>query len=75
MALRPASLDHWDMRTGRNPDLREAEELLSLDHWDMRTGRNSNGLPFLGHGSLDHWDMRTGRNAFPDAVIALARVC
>ena len=34
------SLDHWDMRTGRNAATMGKAKLLSLDHWDMRTGRN-----------------------------------
>ena len=34
------SLDHWDMRTGRNEADRPAHGQESLDHWDMRTGRN-----------------------------------
>ena len=34
------SLDHWDMRTGRNHRAVDVREGLSLDHWDMRTGRN-----------------------------------
>ena len=34
------SLDHWDMRTGRNHARRLNECRHSLDHWDMRTGRN-----------------------------------
>ena len=35
------SLDHWDMRTGRNSAYHARDRILSLDHWDMRTGRNS----------------------------------
>ena len=34
------SLDHWDMRTGRNCALDHTRKGASLDHWDMRTGRN-----------------------------------
>ena len=34
------SLDHWDMRTGRNWGRNTASAAQSLDHWDMRTGRN-----------------------------------
>ena len=35
------SLDHWDMRTGRNGENTAPSYSQSLDHWDMRTGRNS----------------------------------
>ena len=35
------SLDHWDMRTGRNTLIPRMTVSLSLDHWDMRTGRNN----------------------------------
>ena len=35
-----ASLDHWDMRTGRNDNSGLLLDAISLDHWDMRTGRN-----------------------------------
>ena len=38
--LTPRSLDHWDMRTGRNFAAIDACMSASLDHWDMRTGRN-----------------------------------
>ena len=38
------SLDHWDMRTGRNVRLGNLSAGLSLDHWDMRTGRNLAGV-------------------------------
>ena len=34
------SLDHWDMRTGRNTPIHTEDSMSSLDHWDMRTGRN-----------------------------------
>ena len=34
------SLDHWDMRTGRNRHSKTDDLRTSLDHWDMRTGRN-----------------------------------
>ena len=34
------SLDHWDMRTGRNMTTEDNTLGESLDHWDMRTGRN-----------------------------------
>ena len=34
------SLDHWDMRTGRNWGALLVHIERSLDHWDMRTGRN-----------------------------------
>ena len=34
------SLDHWDMRTGRNGIDAVPCWVRSLDHWDMRTGRN-----------------------------------
>ena len=34
------SLDHWDMRTGRNMAPGVIAAIVSLDHWDMRTGRN-----------------------------------
>ena len=58
------SLDHWDMRTGRNSMCRRSALASSLDHWDMRTGRNRCAwVPALAY-SLDHWDMRTGRNDF-----------
>ena len=40
-ALIEKSLDHWDMRTGRNLAETEPDAERSLDHWDMRTGRNS----------------------------------
>ena len=39
------SLDHWDMRTGRNPTRPTAAAGSSLDHWDMRTGRNLLSTP------------------------------
>ena len=57
------SLDHWDMRTGRNTTQRRSTSGISLDHWDMRTGRNRGRNSHVDQGSLDHWDMRTGRNA------------
>ena len=56
------SLDHWDMRTGRNLTQMVLIEKYSLDHWDMRTGRNSACSTKFSSMSLDHWDMRTGRN-------------
>ena len=37
---RAQSLDHWDMRTGRNEQIERVMNAVSLDHWDMRTGRN-----------------------------------
>ena len=57
-----SSLDHWDMRTGRNMMNRKSSPIRSLDHWDMRTGRNLRCTARQRCGSLDHWDMRTGRN-------------
>ena len=56
------SLDHWDMRTGRNNGGASAVGDISLDHWDMRTGRNVRMVKPRTFPSLDHWDMRTGRN-------------
>ena len=38
--LKTLSLDHWDMRTGRNLSGGAVDRRNSLDHWDMRTGRN-----------------------------------
>ena len=54
------SLDHWDMRTGRNPagDLHNLHQ--SLDHWDMRTGRNRTRYHATTFPSLDYFFMRTG---------------
>ena len=57
------SLDHWDMRTGRNAGDAASTAGTSLDHWDMRTGRNQTASCGDRVNSLDHWDMRTGRNA------------
>ena len=56
------SLDHWDMRTGRNAKAASSSSAASLDHWDMRTGRNWYWSVSPTRSSLDHWDMRTGRN-------------
>ena len=56
------SLDHWDMRTGRNHLVGLLVDMQSLDHWDMRTGRNYTPGTLMVKESLDHWDMRTGRN-------------
>ena len=56
------SLDHWDMRTGRNMRACLKAVRESLDHWDMRTGRNWGRNTASAAQSLDHWDMRTGRN-------------
>ena len=39
------SLDHWDMRTGRNLLVAQLHAAGSLDHWDMRTGRNRVAIP------------------------------
>ena len=38
MVHESTSLDHWDMRTGRNYCAKELGVSHSLDHWDMRTG-------------------------------------
>ena len=38
--FKAVSLDHWDMRTGRNKVALKDVSRGSLDHWDMRTGRN-----------------------------------
>ena len=42
LLFRHFSLDHWDMRTGRNRARISPCWPCSLDHWDMRTGRNLN---------------------------------
>ncbi len=68
VGVMPQSLDHWDMRTGRNISSQSAENGVSLDHWDMRTGRNTAGLLKKTAASLDHWDMRTGRNSTRQAM-------
>ena len=43
------SLDHWDMRTGRNSAYALRQSLNSLDHWDMRTGRNCGDYLLFRH--------------------------
>ena len=70
------SLDHWDMRTGRNVSSFYVTERESLDHWDMRTGRNLKSAISGSIFSLDHWDMRTGRNpAMKSMASALRQQC
>jgi len=56
-------LDHWDMRTDRNPRRRSTPSRGILDHWDMRTDRNWIVGLKPSEIILDHWDMRTDRNA------------
>ena len=56
------SLDHWDMRTGRNNEHPSPSPVASLDHWDMRTGRNAKHLNVNDDGLSQPWHGRVWCN-------------
>ena len=56
-------LDHWEMCSNRNLDLRPLCLELILDHWEMCSNRNCS-VAFLALDIiLDHWEMCSNRNS------------